>query len=206
MPEDPQETVKPEDILTTGQIAKFCAVDPRTVNRWIHQNLLVSHALPITHFRRIKVKDFLRFLKAEKMPVPEILKGISKNRILIVDDDPSVRNAIRRVLHQAHSKDYEIETASEGFEAGRILQKFQPDLVILDLKMPKMDGFEVCRQIKTHPETRHIKVLAMSGTVRKEEYQKALDLGADSFLEKPFSEQVLKDRLLQLFGLEESRE
>lgn len=193
-------------ILTPGQIAKFCQVDPRTVTRWIEQNLLVSHALPITKFHRIKVADFLRFLKDQRMPIPKELRHFFKTRILIVDDDPAMRHAIQRMLFEFKKKDYEFETAGDGFAAGLAVQRFRPDLVILDLKMPGMDGFAVCKQIKTNPETRHIRILAVSGTVSDKDRCRVLELGADDYLEKPFPENLLKDRVLKLFSRGQSHE
>ncbi|MBI3313533.1 MAG: response regulator [Candidatus Omnitrophica bacterium] len=200
MAKEPNGELRPGDVLTTGQIAQFCNVDPRTVNRWIDQQLLISHALPITGFRRVKVQDFLYFLQKQNMPVPDKLKNVSKHRILIVDDDAAVVNAIKRVLRQLNGKDYEFETAHDGFEAGKAVQKFQPELMILDLKMPRMDGFEVCKQIKSHEDTQSIKILAVSGTVSKEDQNRIMHSGADDFLEKPFTENVLKERVMKMLN------
>lgn len=193
---------KIDDILTTGQLAKFCSVDPRTVHRWMNEGLLASHVLPVTKFRRVQVKDFVRFLQTQKMPVPEQLRRVSKWRILIVDDESAMLNAIRRILNDFPPEDFLFETATDGFTAGSALQKFSPDLIILDLKMPRMNGFEVCRLIKEDPEMKHVKILAVSGTMdsgtNHGDRQKILNLGADNFLAKPFTEQELKSSVLQL--------
>ncbi len=212
MEKETSRELKTKDILTTGQIAKFCCVDPRTVHRWIRQKLLPSHELPITKFQRVQVKDFLNFLKEQGLPVPEALKKVAKYRILIVDDDPGMINAMRRILSSFQKEDYEFETACDGFAAGCAIQKFQPDLIVLDLKMPRMDGMEVCRQIRSNPDMQGIKILAVSGMISlgvssEEDRRKIIKLGADDFLEKPFAEQVLKDRVLQLlFGKERGHE
>ncbi|OGW72802.1 MAG: hypothetical protein A2Y02_02730 [Omnitrophica bacterium GWA2_52_12] len=208
MAKESKKELKHDDVLTTGQIAEFCHVDPRTVHRWIRQHLLLAHELPITKFNRIRVKDFLSFLKEQGLPVPCALQHVSKYRILIVDDDAAMLNAIRRILADFSSEDYEFEMAGDGFAAGRAVQKFQPDLMILDLKMAGMDGFEVCRQIRVDSDARAIKILAVSGAVspgfaHADERQKILNLGADDFLEKPFTEQALKSRVLQLLFRED---
>jgi len=91
------------------------------------------------------------------------------------------------------SKKYKTEMASSGFEAGAKVVKFKPDLIILDLIMPEMSGFEVCRQIKKDPETSHIKILAFTGYDSKESRDRIMEAGADDYMVKP----VEKDVLLQ---------
>ncbi|MCF8138696.1 MAG: response regulator, partial [Desulfotignum sp.] len=85
------------------------------------------------------------------------------------------------------------ETAKDGFDAGMKIMTFKPGLVILDLIMPGMDGFEVCRQIKANPDTAHIKVLAVTGYDSEENRQKILSEGADAYLAKP----LFKEELMQ---------
>ena len=84
----------------------------------------------------------------------------AEKRILIVDDDSQIQELITTILSAHH---YETEVASDGFEAGRKVVEFKPGLIILDLYMPGMDGFEVCRQIKENSSTSHIKILAITG-------------------------------------------
>ncbi len=135
------------------------------------------------------------------------MPGESKNyRVLIVDDDALVRSAIGRMLHNLHGDHFEFNTAPDGVEADRAVEVLQPDLIILDLKMPGRDGFEVCRHLKENPKTRNIQILAVSGTIRREDYHKILEAGADAFLEKPFSEKNLKERVSGLLHPEENHD
>ena len=191
----------PSDILTTGQIAKYCQVDARTVNRWIGQKVLAAHALPITNFHRVKAMDFVRFLREQKMPIPDDFADLCTTKILIVDDDHPMAKSIERILTFQKSDGVKCEIASDGFEAGRLLQKSRPDLVILDVRMPRMDGFQVCKLIKSDPDLSHIKILAISGILHGEEHEKILAAGADDFIEKPFDAEAFQQRVSKLLGL-----
>ena len=88
---------------------------------------------------------------------------------------------------------YETEVASSGFEAGAKVMKFKPGLIILDLIMPEMSGFEVCRLIKKDPDTSHIKILTITGYDTEENRDRIMEAGADGYLAKP----VVMDTLLQ---------
>ena len=121
---------------------------------------------------------------------PLVHKRSSNKRILIVDDDPQVQKLLTVMLS---FKKYETETASSGFEAGAKVVKFKPDLIILDLIMPEMSGFDVCRQIKKGPETSHIKILVLTGYDSKENRDRIMEAGADDYMAKP----MMGDALLR---------
>ncbi len=115
-------------------------------------------------------------------------KRSSNKRILIVDDDLQ----LQKLLTVMFTFDkYETETASSGFEAGAKVVKFKPDLIILDLFMPEMSGFDVCRRIKKDPETSHIKILALTGYDSKENRDRIMEAGADDYMVKPVEKDVL---------------
>ena len=116
--------------------------------------------------------------------------------LLIIDDDEGFRKFVRRVLSK---KSWEIEEAKNGFEAGLKMMKFKPLLIILDLYMPEMDGFEVCRLIKGDSHTSDIKILVITGYGTPEIREKILKLGADEYLEKPFERQTLLQCIEELF-------
>ena len=111
-------------------------------------------------------------------------------KILIIDDDPNIQELISEML-SAHQ--YETEVASSGFEAGAKVIKFKPCLIILDLIMPGLSGFKVCRSIKEDPDTSQIKILAITGYDTKQNRDRIMEAGADGYLAKP----VVKDTLLQ---------
>ena len=111
------------------------------------------------------------------------------NKILIVDDDSLIQELLTEILSK---RNYETEVASEGFGAGTKVTDFKPDLIILDLIMPGMDGFEVCRRIKQNFKTAHIKILAITGYDTKENRDRIKEVGADGYMPKP----VVMDRFI----------
>jgi DNA-binding response OmpR family regulator len=113
-------------------------------------------------------------------------------RILIVDDDPIVRRFVGGLLSE-HG--YEVREAEDGEEALRIAGPLAPALILLDLVMPFRDGFEVINALKEEPATRGIAIIVVSVKDREEDVVKALNLGADDYMVKPFSTQELLARI-----------
>lgn len=175
--------------LTTGDIAKMCDVNLRTVIRWIDRGALKGFKLPGRGNNRVRVEDFVAFLQAHDMPVPVELADENNRRVLIIDDEAAVARSIARILRSAG---YETETALDGFQGGSMLVKFQPALVTLDLRMPGISGYDVLTFIRSTPETAHIKVVVLSA-LDQQSLQRALDEGADAVLSKPFDNQALTD-------------
>lgn len=170
--------------LTTGEMAKYCHVTHRTVLNWIEEGKIKAFTTPGGHYR-VQPEDFLEFLKCFGMPVPEDFEEPGKTkRILVVDDDRGMVSAMRRALHL--EKDYEIEVAFDGFDAGRQLLEFRPDLIILDIRMPGMDGYEVTRRLRSTKQGRDLKIIAASAYFKQEGKNKVQELGADACLDKPF--------------------
>lgn len=177
-----------DEIFSIPQAAKRCAISRWTLMKYVNSGELKASHTPGGHHRILK-EDLEDFIIKKKM-YPFVHKRSLKKRILIVDDDLQVQKLLTIMLS---SKKYETETASSGFEAGAKVVKFKPDLIILDLFMPEMSGFEVCRQIKKDPETSHIKILAFTGYDSKENRERIMQAGADDYMVKP----VGKDALLQ---------
>ena len=188
--------MKRESLLTTGEIAAHCQVTVKTVNNWINKGELKSAITPGRH-HRIAVRDFNTFLRTHNLP----LFGDpteQKRRILVVDDEAEVARVIVKGLRRTGQ--YEVASAADGFEAGLQLARFGPDLVVLDLVMPNLDGFRVCRLIKSNPETRHIKVLVLTGHASEKNRGLALECGADAFLAKPLELRQLREYVKNLFA------
>jgi two-component system KDP operon response regulator KdpE len=117
---------------------------------------------------------------------------VKKGRVLVVDDEMEIRRALNRALT---AREYVVETAADGLEAVARAEEFRPDLVVLDLNLPELDGLEVCRRIRSWSST---PILVLS--VREDESDKvaALDLGADDYLTKPFGINELLARVRAL--------
>ncbi|MBI5805369.1 response regulator [candidate division TA06 bacterium] len=167
--------------FTTFAIAKMLGVYPSTIANWVDSGKLKAFSTPGGH-RRVLPGDLKTFLKLHDMPFPAGLTP-EEIKILVVDDDPSILELVTGFLKSV-KKGYKVFTAVDGFEAGRLLGQHDPHLVILDLKLPGIDGFEVCRQIKEqHSRTR---VLAITGYDNEENRQRIMKAGADAYLGKPF--------------------
>ena len=105
-------------------------------------------------------------------------------KVLIVDDDPLIQKMLTKALS---AQKYETAVASDGFEAGIKVAEFRPGLIILDLLMPVVDGFEVCKRIKGNPKTSHIKILAITGYDTTGNRDRIMAEGADAYMAKPFN-------------------
>ena len=105
-------------------------------------------------------------------------------RILVVDDDPRLLHVVAMYLS---IEGYEVDTAANGEEGLRLLEQKRPDLVILDVMMPGIDGLEACRRIKSNPETRSIPVVLFTALSRTDDVENGRAAGANRFINKPFS-------------------
>lgn len=113
-------------------------------------------------------------------------------KILIADDEDDVKVVTQLFLE---SKGYEILTAYDGLDALDKAEKDRPDLILLDLMMPVVDGFEVCKKLKAKPETAAIPVVMMSASAQEESKQRGLDAGAIDYVVKPFQPEALESIL-----------
>jgi len=185
--------------LTTGDIAKYCGVNFRTVIRWIERGHLKAHQLPGRGDNRVEVPDFLAFLRAHDMPIPEEFLDRSA-RVLIVDDDPAMSAAIQRTLKRAG---FETRVASDGFRAGTLLGTFLPGVMTLDLRMPGIPGLDVLKFVRLAERLKDIRILVVSAMPRKD-LDAALAAGADDVIEKPFRNPELLEKVVRLAGVDPS--
>jgi DNA-binding response OmpR family regulator len=113
-------------------------------------------------------------------------------RILIADDEPSIVAALEYLLQQGG---YEVLIARNGDEALDLLEQQTPDLVLLDVMMPRKSGYEICNRIRHQAEWRHIKVIMLSAKGRDAEVNRGLAIGADLYVTKPFSTRELMAKI-----------
>jgi DNA-binding response OmpR family regulator len=119
----------------------------------------------------------------------------SKRRVLVADDDDGLRRLIWTTLGTAH---FELLQAVDGEEALEIARQQHPELVLLDVNMPKLDGFEVCRQLKNEPDTSSIKVVILSARGADTDRARGREAGADDYFIKPFSPVQLLNKVYAL--------
>lgn len=118
-----------------------------------------------------------------------------KKKILIVDDEPNILLSLEFLMKK---NGFEVYIARDGEEALNIIQNEIPQMVILDIMMPKVDGYEVCQHIRGHEQLQHIKVIFLTAKTKESDIQKGLEMGADMYVTKPFS---TKDLISKVHGL-----
>jgi len=123
---------------------------------------------------------------------------MEKKRILIADDETVVRVTVGKML----DKDYIVLEASNGEEAVEIAKGQKPDLILMDLIMPKMDGYTACSEIKTDQETRGIPVVILTAVGHEFNKKFAMEVGAEGYVTKPFNTQQLIDVITPLLAKE----
>lgn len=165
--------------LTTGQIASACQVSIPTIKRWVREGHLSAFQTAGGHYR-ITDEEFKRFQTAQRIPIE------GSPRILIVDDDPKLLNTLAEALGWDQGYKVKVEVAQDGYEGLIKVGTFRPHLLVLDLRMPGLDGFQVCRKVKADPVTNAIKILAITAYPEGNARERILQAGADGFLEKPF--------------------
>jgi excisionase family DNA binding protein len=171
--------------LTTGEIAAACQVTIPTVKRWIREGHLAAFQTAGGHFR-VTDEEFRRFQGAHRIP-PRAADAPAAvvPKILIVDDDVALLETLWEALSSEHR--YKVEVAQDGYEGLIKVGSFAPNLLILDIRMPGLDGFQVCRRVKADPATKGTRILAISGHGGATSREQILEAGADEFLEKPIA-------------------
>lgn len=191
---------KEKTVISTGVVVYHCQVSYDTVKKWIRQGKLPAYETPSGQ-HRILIDEFQAFLARYGMPPYEGIPPRKRN-ILVVDDE---RVLVQAILDSfATTEAYECAAAHDGYEAGIQVMQFDPDLVILDLIMPHLNGIEVCRKIKTTPDTSHILVLAITGHPEDRNVEQVLEAGAEACLIKPFSLETLKQQVEAVFAAHRS--
>ena len=188
------------DVVTISEASKLCGVSLKTITNWIEQGHIKAHKTVGGH-RRILREDLYRFMTEQKIPLPDQEKSNSRKKILIVDDDKIIVETIVMALEE-DEHGYEVISSSDGFEAGLQMNHFKPDLVILDIMMPDINGYEVCKRIKSRPESQSTKVIVLSAYLDEENFQKMKDFGADACFSKPLPLPDLKREVAKLLGID----
>jgi len=172
-----------KSVYSTGEAAIICKVSQQTVIRCFDSGKLRGFRVPGSRFRRIPRESLIKFMRENDIPLDQLDSG--RRKILVVDDDPEIVELIIDVLERDGR--FDVRTANSGYDAGVMTQEFQPDLIILDYMLPDINGNVVCRTIKQNEALAHMKIIIVSGVVNQEEIDHLIEVGADAFLQKPFS-------------------
>lgn len=187
----PSTSQKP--YLSPAEVAQILMVSPATIRLWASKGELDAVSTPGGH-RRFLRHEIERFARDKNLQIQ--IPSDTTLRLLIVDDDVQVANYLSRLFDRADPAT-ECMVATTGYSAGRIVQYFQPHVVLLDLMMPELNGFDVCKQIKLEPATKATRVIAMTGFYNDENVRRALEAGAECCLAKPFDQ----DKLMALLNV-----
>jgi len=189
------------EILTVAQAGKYCNVSTETIISWLDTGGLSALKTEGGH-RRIKKDDLDKFLRGKGIPLPADAKNQERKKILVVDDDRIIVETIVQALEE-DEYGYDLISAADGFEAGLQVSHFKPDLLILDINMPDINGYEVCRKIKSSPDAGEIKIIVLSAYLNEEAFTQMKEYGADACFSKPLPLGQLKDIVAKLLGLKE---
>jgi CheY-like chemotaxis protein len=174
--------------------AKICSVSRATMWNWVKSGKVAAFVTPGGH-HRIPSPEVDRLISANGSGQvmssdairPHVMRPNIK-RLLIVDDDAAMRKLYN---HHLSGLGYDVISAANGFEAGVMVSQRRPDLVVLDLFMEGIDGFEVCRTLKNDPDLRFIRILAISGVEGDQVEARILSEGADAFIPKSAGLEVI---------------
>ncbi|MDE0936686.1 MAG: response regulator [Pirellulales bacterium] len=185
-------------VFTTGEAAKICKVSQQTIIRCFDNGSLKGFRVPGSRFRRIPRELLYSFMKENGIPTDALESG--KRKLLIVDDDVELVELMADVF--ARDGRFEIKSANNGFGAGMLVKEFRPDLVILDVMLPDINGKEVCQRVRNDPSMKTVKIICISGMVEQDKIADLRAAGADDFMNKPFSVDVLLERGCQMLDMD----
>lgn len=191
------------EFFTTGDVARICDIAPKTVINYCESGKIASEKSPVTNYRRIPRQELLRFMKKFKVPLSR-LEEMESWMILIVDDDAGFVQVLKKALRSS-GRSLQLAAAADGYEALVEIGKRRPDVVILDIRMPKLDGYEVCRALRGDPELRDLKICAVSGVPEEGIKQRILQSGADLFVNKPLELKAFVPMVMDLLQVSRSR-
>ncbi len=189
--------------FTTFQVAKLLGVSPPAVVNWVNSGLLEAHRTPGGH-RRIAKTDLVHFARQYSYPLPADFdeSGTGRHRVLIVDDEPGFSEMVKEYL--AVKGKFEVEVADSGFSAGLTVARFRPHVILMDIMMPDMDGFEVLKMLRSDPDTQYLPVIACTAYQDPTIEARIADESFDGFVRKPLKLDELASLLASVAPLPES--
>jgi excisionase family DNA binding protein len=189
--------------LTSLEVANACGVSTRTVSNWIRDGAIPAHRTVGGH-GRVAVDDLRKFLEDRGMRVPPGLgagaaepgnaaaggptREVPRKRVLVIDDDETLLQVVREFLT---SSGYEVEIARHGFLAGYLAGHHRPDVILLDIMMPGLDGYEVLSLMRRRPEARGIPVIACTSLKGPEVEDRIRGAGFHAYVKKPIDFRAL---------------
>jgi excisionase family DNA binding protein len=178
-------------LYTTTEVARLLQMDGSTIAKWVDKGFITAYRTPGGH-RRVRASELRAFLIANEMPIPQDL-GSDHVNLMIIDDERAVLDSLRRSLRKYPQVHVSME--SSGIEGLLSLAEAKPHGILLDLNLPDLDGYEVCRAISSRKSLNGVKVVAFTVRPTPDVVNRALKAGAVACLAKPLD----VDRLLEIF-------
>jgi excisionase family DNA binding protein len=185
-------------VFTTGEAAKICKVSQQTIIRCFDNGQLKGFRVPGSRFRRIPREALYKFMRDNGIPTDALESG--KRKVLLVDDDVELVELMSKVLEEDGR--FEVRIANNGFDAGMMVKEYRPDLIVLDVMLPDINGKEVCHRVRADNTLEDVRILCISGMIEDDKIQELKLSGADDFLHKPFDIEELIDRMCALMEIE----
>jgi len=185
-------------VFTTGEAAKICKVSQQTIIRCFDNGQLKGFRVPGSRFRRIPREMLYKFMKDNGIPTDALESG--KRKVLLVDDDLELVELMTKVLEEDGR--FEVRVATTGFDAGMMVKEYRPDIIVLDVMLPDINGKEVCHRVRADSTLEDVRILCISGMIEEDKVQDLKLSGADDFLPKPFEIEDLIDRMCSMLEIE----
>jgi excisionase family DNA binding protein len=185
-------------VFTTGEAAKICKVSQQTIIRCFDNGQLKGFRVPGSRFRRIPREALYKFMKDNGIPTDALESG--KRKVLLVDDDADLVDLMTKVLEEDGR--FEVRVAGNGFDAGMMVKEYRPDIIILDVMLPDINGKEVCHRVRADSSLEDVRILCISGLIEEDKVHELRLSGADDFMPKPFELDALIDRMCTLLEIE----
>ncbi len=185
-------------VFTTGEAAKICKVSQQTIIRCFDSGQLKGFRVPGSRFRRIPRDILYRFMKENGIPTDSLESG--KRKALVVDDDEELVELIRDVLDSDGR--FDVRVANNGFDAGMMVKEYHPDIIVLDVMLPDINGMEVCQRVRGDSALDDVQIICISGMVEADKIEELKTAGANEFLQKPFEVETLVERICVLLDVQ----
>ena len=188
---------KKSKFLSVKQVAEYLEVSKQAVDKWINAGEFKVFRLPSGRIKILR-SDFLDYIKTHELYLDKEFFNIGSNKIVVIDDNESIHSLFQKFFEEVNS-DLEVKYAADGMSGLLLLGASKPDIVILDIEMPGMNGIDLCKKILADDSLAGIDIVVISGYLSK--YEKELKkIGLETFIEKPFTFKDLNEKLLPLLN------
>ncbi|MBX9652031.1 response regulator [bacterium] len=194
-------SLRSKTVFTTGEAARICKVSQQTIIRCFDSGQLKGFRVPGSKFRRIPRETLHKFMKDNGIPTDSLDSG--QREVLLVDDDLDLVEVVKAGLEEDGR--FTVRVANNGFDAGMMIKEYRPDIIVLDVMLPDINGREVCLKVRSDNSLEDVKILCISGMVEADKIDELRAAGADDFLQKPFEVEDLVDHMCRLMEMEAVR-